>query len=88
MSTYWGYRQTIGKTLNLLVEKINTRKALVMVDDKWHARLNHYDYEGPREYLKKGIRFKAIGEPYHEDGILCIKKKQIIGIMQLDNYLK
>ncbi len=78
-STYWGYRQTIGKTLNLLVEKIIQGKALVMVDDKWHARLNHYDYEGPREYLKKGIRFKAIGELYHEDGILCIKVKQIIG---------
>ena len=79
-STYWGYRQTIGKTLNLLVEKIIQGKALVMVDDKWHARLNHYDYEGPREYLKKGIRFKAIGELYHEDGILCIKVKQIIGV--------
>ena len=79
-STYWGFRQTIGKTLNLLVEKIIQGKALVMVDDKWHARLNHYDYEGPREYLKKGIRFKAIGELYHEDGVLCIKVKQIIGV--------
>jgi ERCC4-related helicase len=78
-STYWGYRPTIGKTLNLLVEKIIKGKALVMVDDKWHARLNHYDYEGPREYLKKGIRIKAIGELYHEDGVLCIKVKQIIG---------
>jgi ERCC4-related helicase len=79
-STYWGFRQTIGKTLNLLVEKIIRGKALVVVDDKWHARLNHYDYEGPREFLKKGIRLKAIGELYHEDGILCIKVKQIIGV--------
>jgi ERCC4-related helicase len=79
-STYWGFRQTIGKTLNLLVEKMIRGKALVVVDDKWHARLNHYDYEGPREFLKKGIRLKAIGELYHEDGILCIKVKQIIGV--------
>jgi ERCC4-related helicase len=79
-STYWGYRQTIGKTLNLLVEKIVQGKALVVVDDKWHARLNHYDYEGPREFLKKGTRFKAIGELYHEEGILCVKVKQIIGV--------
>jgi ERCC4-related helicase len=79
-STYWGFRQTIGKTLNLLVEKIIRGRALVVVDDKWHARLNHYDYEGPREFLKKGIRLKAIGELYHEDGILCIKVKQIIGV--------
>jgi len=79
-STYWGFRQTIGKTVNLLVEKIIRGKALVVVDDKWHARLNHYDYEGPREFLKKGIRLKAIGELYHQDGILCIKVKQIIGV--------
>ncbi|HJY09807.1 MAG TPA: helicase-related protein, partial [Nitrososphaeraceae archaeon] len=79
-STYWGFRQTIGKTLNLIVEKIIRGKALVVVDDKWHARLNHYDYEGPREFLKKGIRLKAIGELYHQDGILCIKVKQIIGV--------
>lgn len=77
-STYWGYRQTIGKTFGLLIEKIIQGKALVVVDDKWHARLNHYDYEGPREFLKKGNRFKAIGELYHEDGILCIKVKQVI----------
>jgi ERCC4-related helicase len=79
-STYWGYRQNIGKTLNLSIEKIVQGKALVVVDDKWHARLNHYDYEGPREFLKKGNRFKAIGELYREDGILCIRVKQIIGV--------
>jgi ERCC4-related helicase len=79
-STYWGYRQTIGKTLNLLIEKIIQGKALVVVDDKWRARLNHYDYEGPREFLRKGNRFKAIGELYHEEGILCIRVKQIIGV--------
>jgi ERCC4-related helicase len=79
-STYWGYRQNIGKTLNLSIEKIVQGKALVVVDDRWHARLNHYDYEGPREFLKKGNRFKAIGELYREDGVLCIKVKQIIGV--------
>jgi hypothetical protein len=29
--------------------------------------------------LKKGSKFKAIGELYHDDGVLSIKVKQIIG---------
>jgi ERCC4-related helicase len=80
-STNGRYGQLFGKTFNLLVEKVVQGKALVTVDDKWHARLNHYDYEGPREFLKKGSKFKAIGELYHDDGVLSIKIKQIIGIM-------
>jgi ERCC4-related helicase len=80
-STDWRYRQPSGKTLDLYVERIVQGKALVMVDGKWHARLNHYDYEGPREFLKKGNKFKAIGEMYHEEGVLNIKIKQIIGVV-------
>ena len=80
-STDWRYRQPSGKTLDLYVERIVQGKALVMVDGKWHARLNHYDYEGPREFLKKGNKFRAIGEMYHEEGVLNIKIKQIIGVV-------
>ena len=36
-------------------------KALVLVNDKWHARLNHYDYAGRRD-LKGGSEFKAVGK--------------------------
>jgi Fanconi anemia group M protein len=79
-STNWRYRQPSGKTLELYVEKVVQGKALVMVDGKWHARLNHYDYEGPREFLKKGSKFKVVGELYQEDGVLNIKVNQIIGV--------
>src|SRR5215204_6011763 len=79
-STNWRYRQPSGKTLELYVEKVVQGKALVMVDGKWHARLNHYDYEGPREFLKKGSKFKVVGELYREDGVLNIKVNQIIGV--------
>jgi Fanconi anemia group M protein len=78
-STNWIYRQPLGKTLNLHIEKVVQGKAVVTIDGKWRARLNHYDYEGPREFLKKGSKFKAIGELYHDDGVLSIKVKQIIG---------
>lgn len=79
-STNLRNKQPLGKTLDLYVEKVVQGKALVLVDGKWHARLNHYDYEGPREFLKKGFKFKAIGEMYREEGVLNIKIKQIIGV--------
>jgi ERCC4-related helicase len=79
-STNLRYKQPLGKTLDLYVEKVVQGRALVLVDGKWHARLNHYDYEGPREFLKKGFKFKAIGEMYREEGVLNIKIKQIIGV--------
>jgi len=71
-------KQVAGKVHVIYVEKIVQGKAIVTIDGSWHARLNHYDYEGPRELLKKGSEFKAIGEIYKEDGLLGIRIKQII----------
>jgi hypothetical protein len=48
-----------------------------MIDGKWHARLNHYDYEGPRDLLKKGNEFKGIGELYSREGVLNLRIRQI-----------
>jgi ERCC4-related helicase len=67
-----------GSTYNVYVEKIIHGRALVTVDGKWHARLNHYDYEGPRELLRKGSEFKAVGELYHDEGVFSLRVKQIV----------
>jgi ERCC4-related helicase len=67
-----------GITYNVYVEKVIHGRALVIVDGKWHARLNHYDYEGPRELLRKGSEFKAVGELYHEEGVFNLRVKQIV----------
>jgi Fanconi anemia group M protein len=67
-----------GKTYSIYIEKIIQGAAVVMVDSKWHALLNHYDYEGPREILRKGREFRAIGELYHSNNTLRIRIKQII----------
>jgi len=48
------------------------------VDGKWHARLNHYDYEGPHELLRKGSEFKVVGELYRDDGVFNLRVKQIV----------
>jgi len=67
-----------GSTYDVYVEKIIHGRALVTVDGKWHARLNHYDYEGPRELLRKGSEFKAVGELYHDEGVFSLRVKQIV----------
>ena len=51
---------------------------MVMIDGKWHARLNHYDYEGPRHLLKKGTEFKAVSELYHDGKTFCVRIKQVV----------
>jgi len=36
--------QETGTTFDLYIEKIIHSRAIVLVDGKWYARLNHYDY--------------------------------------------
>ena len=67
-----------GKTYDIYVEKVIQGRALVIVNGKWHARLNHYDYEGPRELLKKGSEFRAVAELYSNDGVFSLRVKQIV----------
>lgn len=67
-----------GNMYDIHVEKIIHGRALVTVDGKWHARLNHYDYEGPRELLRKGSEFKVVGELYRDEGVFSLRVKQIV----------
>jgi Fanconi anemia group M protein len=67
-----------GVTYDVYVEKIIPGRALVIVNGKWHARLNHYDYAGPRELLRKGSEFRAVGEVYTDDGVCSLRVKQIV----------
>jgi hypothetical protein len=67
-----------GKSYNVYIEKILPGKALVLVDGKWHARLNQYDYDGPRGLLKTGLEFRAIGDLYHDSGVLNLRIRQVI----------
>jgi ERCC4-related helicase len=78
LATVESLKQYPGKAYNIYVEKILPGKALVLIDEKWHARLNQYDYDGPRALLKTGSEFKAIGDLYKERGILTLRIRQII----------
>ena len=67
-----------GETYDIEIEKVVAGKALVLVNGKWHARLHHYDYNGPRDLIKKGQEFRAIGQLYHDNDILNIRVRQIV----------
>lgn len=70
-------RRMPGKVHNIYIENILSGITLVTIDGKWHARLNHYDYDGPRHLLKKGMEFKAVSELYHDGKTFCVRIKQI-----------
>ena len=67
-----------GKEYAVTIGKIFQGIATVIVDGKWYARLNYYDYDGPHELLKRGTEFRVVGELYHEGEALCIRIKQIV----------
>ncbi|MGZ8886701.1 MAG: helicase-related protein [Nitrososphaeraceae archaeon] len=69
--------KTTGTEYNIYVEKILPGKAYVLVNERWYASLNYYDYEGPRNLLKKGSEFKAIAELYNNGSDFCIRIKEI-----------
>jgi ERCC4-related helicase len=70
--------KSIGTKYDIYVEKILPGKAYVLVNEKWYALLNYYDYEGPRKLLKKGSEFKAIAELYSNGNEFCVRIKEIV----------
>lgn len=67
-----------GQVFNIEIEKVVMGRAMVLVNSKWRAILNHYDYRGPRELIKKGREFKASGELYRDNNSLNIRVEQIL----------
>jgi len=70
------------RTYEIQVEKIYHGSAVVRVDDKWRARLDHQEYNGPRNLIKKNIRFKASAELYRLNGTLCIRVNEVTQILE------
>jgi ERCC4-related helicase len=67
-----------GQTYDIEIEKVMMGKAIVLINGKWHASLHYYDYRGPRELIKKGKEFKAVGELYHDNDNLNVRVDQIL----------
>jgi ERCC4-related helicase len=71
-----------NKTYEVLIEKIYPGLAVVIVNDKWRARLIHEEYNGPRNLIKKNSRFRAKAELYRLKGTLCISVDEVTAILK------
>jgi len=67
-----------GKTYEIEIEKIYPGSAVVIVNEKWRARLEPHNYEGPANLIKKGSRFKAIADLYRMNGVLHIRVRDVV----------
>ncbi|GBC71235.1 ATP-dependent RNA helicase RhlB [Candidatus Calditenuaceae archaeon HR02] len=56
------------KVHEIMVEKIYPGFAIVVVDDRFRARLDATAYNGPRDLIKKGKVFKALATIHKIDG--------------------
>jgi len=74
--------KTAGKTYEIAIEKIIPGSAVVVVDDKWRARLLPGDYNGPRSLIKKNSRFRASAQLYRVEGTLCVRVKEVTEILR------
>lgn len=65
----------------IMVEKIYPGKAIVLINDKWRARITAQDFEGPINIIKKDARFKARGILYHDGDTLCFRVREVTQIL-------
>lgn len=69
-----------ARLMNVEVEKVLQGGAVVVLDDKWHARLEATNYSGPRDLIKKGKSFKAVCELYDSSGVLNVNVRQVVQV--------
>jgi len=68
----------MGKRIyEILIEKIYPGVTIVRANDKWRAKLEPYEYNDPRNLIKKNSRFGAVAELYRMEGKLCIRIKEV-----------
>jgi len=65
----------------IMVEKIYPGKAVVLVNDKWRARITSQDFEGPAGILKKNARFRAVGTLYRDGDTLCFRVREVTQLL-------
>jgi Fanconi anemia group M protein len=64
------------------IERVLTRRAVCLINNKWRAELTPEEYEGPQNLIKKNTRFKARCALYCEGKNLCIRVQRVTEIIQ------
>ncbi|MEM0481556.1 MAG: helicase-related protein [Nitrososphaerota archaeon] len=72
-------RHSQGRIRTIEIEKIYPGFAIVLVDEKFRARLEPSMYNGPREYIKKGKIFRARATITKINGTTYISIHDVLG---------
>lgn len=75
-----GAGESESKTHIFEVEKVLPGKAILLVDGKWRSVLTPECYNGPKELIRRGVKFSAEADLYQEDGKLHVR---IISVGQI-----
>jgi len=74
--------KSIGqKIFNRAVEKIYPNLAVVVVNDKWRARLTSEDYTGPRAIDEEELTIQGNCRFVQVDGTLCIRINEVVELL-------
>jgi Fanconi anemia group M protein len=69
-----------GQTYDVEILKIQEGSAIVLINDSWRATLTPDNYQGPRQLIKKYVRFRAIASFTRIAGVLYIRIKDVLQI--------
>jgi Fanconi anemia group M protein len=64
----------------IIVETVYPGRVIAWINDRWRARILPEDFEGPPNLLKKDSTFMARGTLYRDNGILCFRVTEILGL--------
>jgi Fanconi anemia group M protein len=64
----------------IIVETVYPGRVIVWINDRWRARILPEDFEGPPNLLKKDSTFMTRGTLYRDNGILCFRVTEILGL--------
>jgi len=75
-----GARAGGGELYTIEVEKVYPGFAVVIVNDRFRARLESWAYYGPRDLLKKGSRLRVRATLRRENGSMTIMIHDVVGV--------
>jgi Fanconi anemia group M protein len=64
----------------IIVEAVYPGRVIAWINDRWRARILPEDFEGPPNLLKKDSTFMARGILYRDNGVLCFRVTEILGL--------
>jgi len=64
----------------IIVETVYPGRVIAWINDRWRARILPEDFEGPPNLLKKDSTFMASGILYRDNGTLCFRVTEILGL--------